>query len=326
MTGHVSPTRSVGTSSARRALTLVELLVTMAIVSILAATVVFAMASATESAKKAKTRTMITKLHALLMERWESYETRRVPINTTGLDPKTSSGSGYNRQQRQGRQLDALRELMMIELPDRWLEVTRAPSWINRTGLSQGYRSRYRSFFPRGDHNSTYQGAECLYLIITMATGDGDALEQFSDNDVGDVDQDKAPEFHDGWGHPINFLGWPVGFASEVQAVKRDASGNLIIDSNDHDPFDPFHLDPEAYRIVPLIYSAGPDQEYGIINNNVSGNFEYPRPQGARPPPPQALSPYVVVNTADNLRMGDIDPTNPAAATDNMHNHLIGAN
>lgn len=292
----------------RRGLTLVELLVTMAIVAILASTVVFAMASASESAKAAKTRTTIAKLHALLMERWESYETRRVPFRTPPANMAPA--------RRQRAEMQGMRELMLIELPDRWSDVAQDPanpndpgrtlSLIRRTGLAEAYLRRFRarrSF----QANDLFQGAECLYLIISLATGDGEAMEQFADSDIGDVDGDGAFEFLDGWGNPIGFIRWPAYFESELQSFDLQAfqsTGQAGNPQEDHDPFDPFNADPKAYRLVPLIYSAGPDGEARI--NNAPG-FRYDPP----------IDPYNAT-----AQIGKINDR--SAAADNIHNHLIG--
>jgi hypothetical protein len=122
------------------------------------------------------------------------------------------------------------------------------------------------------------QSAECLYLIVTVGLR-GDDRAVFKDRDVGDTDfngaGDGMPEFIDAWGRPINFLRWAPGFISDLQT--QDPVEH-------HDPFDPLRLQtssptakgqpplasgesvPSAwgFALVPLIYSAGPDKEYGI--------------------------------------------------------------
>src|SRR5690606_827021 len=113
------------------------------------------------------------------------------------------------------------------------------------------------------------QGAECLYMIVMFATADGEARGLFAENQIGDVDGDGAPEFLDGWGRPINFLRWAPGFESDQQlnANRLEAQGiDAWIDLADrnHDPFDLYRADPLAYALTPLIFSAGPDGEYGI--------------------------------------------------------------
>ena len=113
------------------------------------------------------------------------------------------------------------------------------------------------------------QGAECLYMVIMMACGDGEARTLFGESSIGDTDGDGAPEFLDGWGHPINFLRWAPGFDSQIQlnandlAMPPDSSDTAwtTAAAGDHDPFDLFRVDPLAFRLVPLIYSGGRDED-----------------------------------------------------------------
>jgi prepilin-type N-terminal cleavage/methylation domain-containing protein len=315
----IGPRRTTCSSARqRRGFTLVELLVTLTIVGIMAAAALFAMTAATDTAKAAKTRATIARLNSLLMQRWQSYRTRRVPLLV--------STRGRQRNQISKIQLAGLRELMLIELPDRWDDVNYTPQAIQRTALAMAYQRRYlNNINPTtgspAPPTPRYQGAECLYLIISMATGDGDSMEQFSDNDVGDVDQDGALEFIDSWGSPIRFLRWPAGFVSDLQplvepAHARDPEG-------DHDPFDPFQRDPKAYRLVALIYSAGSDEVYDVVINTDEG-FTYTSNQGV-------LDPYSIINPneppADQVMRGtqkDVDQDGTLGWADNIHNHLIG--
>ena len=69
----------------RRAFTLVELLVTITIIAILAAMILFALAGALESAKRDKTLSTISKLNSLVMAKYESYRTRRVPVDVAAV-------------------------------------------------------------------------------------------------------------------------------------------------------------------------------------------------------------------------------------------------
>ena len=79
----VSPNSSslnVRRPSQRFAFTLVELLVTITVLAILASLLLGALFAAQDAARAQKTRSTIAKLHGLMMDRWESYRTRRLPI------------------------------------------------------------------------------------------------------------------------------------------------------------------------------------------------------------------------------------------------------
>ena len=42
-----------------------------------------------------------------------------------------------------------------------------------------------------------------------------EAMSQFGENEIKDLDGDHWPVFIDGWGNPIMFLRWAPGFARE---------------------------------------------------------------------------------------------------------------
>jgi prepilin-type N-terminal cleavage/methylation domain-containing protein len=63
-----------------RGFTLIEMLVTITVIGIIVAMAYGALSGAQDSARKAKTKALITKLHTQLMYRWESYQTRRLPM------------------------------------------------------------------------------------------------------------------------------------------------------------------------------------------------------------------------------------------------------
>ena len=89
-------------------------------------------------------------------------------------------------------------------------------------------------------------------MIVSM--GSPEAMEQFSQSEIGDTDHNGYPEFLDGWGRPIFFLRWAPGFCSRRLSCHPgpDRQSNT-----DHDPFDPRRVDQNAYHLIPLIYSDG---------------------------------------------------------------------
>jgi hypothetical protein len=108
--------------------------------------------------------------------------------------------------------------------------------------------------------------AKCLYMIVAANPED---LEQFSRSEIDIPDGDGLPVFVDGWGKPICFLRWAPAFSSweGVSAPPSPAMPSDIQTGNpvdDHDPFDARGVDPAAYKLMPLIYSAGGDKHRGI--------------------------------------------------------------
>ncbi|MCE9546678.1 MAG: type II secretion system GspH family protein [Planctomycetia bacterium] len=274
----------------RAGFTLIELMVTVAIIATLASMLLFGMVRAQNRAQVARTKATIVKLHDLMIQRWDSYSTRRVPVDTLGLSPLDAAEF----------RLVALRQLMRLEMPDRWSEVVTGPTdlrringvsfgapLMTRPALSEAYLRYYNTVSvgkTAGNVPSTqFQGAECLYMIVTLgAMDEGSGRELFAETDVGDVDNDGAPEFLDAWGMPIRFLRWPVGFIgdprqdssaqarfghlSDLMPPKNPsgAAAPLVPCKPDatayHDPFDSRRLDSVAFTVYPLIYSAGPDR------------------------------------------------------------------
>lgn len=297
--------------AAHRGFTLVELMVVVMIISVLATITLFALVNAGEAAKKARTRMQIAKIHDLIMPLWESYLTRRAPVNTAGMTPKAAAKA----------RVDAMRELVRLELPDRFSDVMQTngskvkKSLPSYPALYEGYHRRattaaWHNPQTPGD-NYKHQGAECLYMIVAQTRdGDSSGLEHFRADEIGDVDVDKMPEILDGWGTPIRFLRWAPGF------VKPNSS---LQNGTDPDPFDPTGVYSGTFALFPLIMSAGADKEWDIGFDVASGS---PLDYGSG-------LPGTPVDAFANTSLGSPDDNNsnnggtPQEHFDNLHNHMI---
>ena len=338
--------------------TLIELLVTISIIAILATVFLGVSNSAIESGRRARTKSVIAKIHGLLMERWDSYKTRRVEIDPDIIN--SIDTAGFSPRQRgqilSDIRLLARRELMLLEMPDSWSDVllntVSSNSPLDEPRILSSFpplRNTYlRRFYDIVSSVSAEvieenQGAECLYMIVMFATGDGEARTLFSERDIGDTDGDGAPEFLDGWGRPIHFIRWAPGFAPRSDLMLGNADA-------DHDSFDTYRRDQvnvprppissyssfintlfideldddnSAFRLLPLVYSAGPDGETDIDDLAYDGNA-----------PPTSLDPYayesnltgtIFVPTNWNYVFGlpfDKNGDDRDNSIDNIHNHL----
>jgi len=140
-------------------------------------------------------------------------------------------------------------------------------------------------------------------------------LDYFKESEIGDVDGDGLREILDPWGNPIEFLRWAPGFVSDLQPHDPVASP---------DPFDPLDMDRpsggprENYRLVPLIYSAGPDGIYDVVSDDnppISYATIVPR-----------NDPYYTFGGRQLGEAVDVNSDGEFDNFDNVNNHFLNAN
>jgi prepilin-type N-terminal cleavage/methylation domain-containing protein len=344
------------------AVTLVELLVVISIIGLLAGVSAVAAAHAMESAKVARTHALIAKLDALVMQRWESYRSRRLPLEIPQFVKRPGDAQIVATPPEVAAQVrcDAIRELMRMEMPERWSDIYGGSNnielWadpikkqpylsltvpgeaatvpVPMTAASVCYQTFFQSAastpaFTANGYN--HQGAKCLYLLVTMGLEESDVLENFSADEIGDPDGSGCNCFLDAWGNPIEFLRWAPGFVSPMQP-------NPPTDADQTDPTGVYGSPnptiagmPQTFALYPLIYSAGPDGYYDIVNEADS---------------PYRLS-YGVVGVINNpfytrgganvnfsdgpvgtpavLPASDRQTGRQLGSTDNITNHALGA-
>jgi prepilin-type N-terminal cleavage/methylation domain-containing protein len=233
----------------RRGFTLIELMVTIVIISILSSLTLAGLAVTQRRSKADKTRSTIRKLHEIIVPHYESYIRRRVPFTASG-----------DARQNATNRLVAIRRLMVREMPDSWSDVFNNVAAVNAltggdaflaTGPVRGYASKRTA-----NRASANGSAECLFMCVTSGGPEPQVVEQFRQDEIGDIDQDGAPEFFDGWNQPIIFLRWAPGVASSLLQVANA--------STHHDPLDPQRVDAAGFSLVPLIVSGGVDQLTGL--------------------------------------------------------------
>jgi hypothetical protein len=210
------------------------------------------LAGVRQRAKIDKTRSTIRKLHEIVVPQYESYVRRRVAY-PTGRNPRINAEN----------RLISIRELLVREMPDAWGDVfpslADVPPEFQTSGPVRAYAA-FRGGLP-ANVTATYGSSECLHMIVAFGGADPAAMEMFRADEIGDIDGDGAPEFHDGWGRPIAFFRWATGFRSPIQGPGIG-----------HDAFDPLRLEPDAFSLTPLIFSGGPDE---ALNDPLGGEDGY---------------------------------------------------
>ena len=135
------------------------------------------------------------------------------------------------------------------------------------------------------------QGAECLYMIMaTSFVGGLPALESIPPGNIGDTDNDGYPEILDGWGQPLLFVRWPVGYVDPTGLVDRTVPDDFDLFRSDYAyeekdqplpagpipaPAAQINLDGNSYKpwsMRPLIASIGSDGESGIATNPITAS------------------------------------------------------
>jgi prepilin-type N-terminal cleavage/methylation domain-containing protein len=286
--------------------TLIELMVVMGIMALLSVMIAVAAGSAMETARVAHTRALIARLHTLLMDRYESYRWRRLPIQ---IQPN-STPQVANRLR-----CDAVRELMRIEMPDRWTDILDPPVTLPYTApampaLQTCYQRALSAAGVTASSDATNQGADCLYLIVTMGLEENDILENFQQGDIGpDLKNPGMQCFLDTWGNPIQFLRWAPGFNSPLQPANST-------DRDQTDPTGVYGSPPTTFALFPLIYSAGPDGYYDIQPG--TGGFEYSK---TTPPNNPFQNSSLVIGAPTILSS---NTTGTIGTADNIHNQEIG--
>ncbi len=349
-------------SSARLAFSLVELLVVITILMLLMSIVLFGMAGVQNTAHDRRARAQIMRLHQLIGDKMTTFENRRVRVQTEPGSYLANQGIAPNRPE---ARLLAIRELMRMELPDRITDVLDDPVVLDVSavpGVARSYRRTYEDNLATGKTWSPqHQGAECLYMILARTyIGDSNGLQFFTEQELGDVDNDGMLEILDPWGNPVEFLRWAPGLTSPADPALAGLStiqGNNPLEA--WDPFDPMqvdgHVDAGAFfyraeneplfqtppieptlgqrlsnfAMFPLIFSAGRDGKYNVAVGlkSSSGTLAPLHYNGQDQPSPEfANDPYATFSDGGNeIRLGQINDITSKGHLDNITNHFIEA-
>lgn len=282
-----------------RGFTVVEILVSVAIIAILGALTAGMLGASRASSARASTRATIAKLDQAVQRKMDRWQERKLPLDEAGMkwvaknkfgynpaDPWTFKWSGLVR-------LAALRDLMRMELPERLTDIQDEPvyfpasTWgIDSTGRKKGpplyetYRRAYLDSAGQPLHQSGRSSADMLYLIVRNS-GEN-AYRQFRNGEIDRPADGACPCFVDGWKRPIFFLRWPAGFNdSPIQSSEMVVELTIenppkqITKAKVHDPLDIRNVDPTAFDLIPLIYSAGADGVYGQTFDDTATPYKW---------------------------------------------------
>jgi prepilin-type N-terminal cleavage/methylation domain-containing protein len=283
----------------RQAFSLVELLVAIAIILMLMAMMGAAVSATRGAQKKQATQALIGKLDTVMQRQWESYSARYV--STERL--KEAPGVADIQDKAAARAWYLRRNIITADLPDRWTDVkflSEHTDFLNPspsgpilfpqshlTAAQRAYIGIWRNFTQPQQQTvgTTFAGAECLFMII-MQGGVANCLEcaGLKTADIGDKDNDGAPEFHDAWGNPIGYILWPAAVELPAGSGTKFFSGSRRlyppIGGNGWSSHPVVESDgavlvlTPALGMRPLIYSAGADGEYGYERSEEVSNLD----------------------------------------------------
>jgi type II secretory pathway pseudopilin PulG len=239
--------------SRHSALTLVELLVTIGLITVVSSMFLVAYRAAATEASNIRTQGTIRKISEVLMARMQEYENYPINFvkdanNTYSLaipeeakeviqanDPEFESKGILVERLR----VMILRDIMAQEMPDNrddiktttpvmrryWtgLAVPRPnngvlPIFTSGTESPRAARLRTRLTQARADWYDWISNSELLYLTIEDSTLNGSsAIELFGRTEIGDTDNDGFLEFLDAYRQPIQWVRWPTGFPETIR-------------------------------------------------------------------------------------------------------------
>lgn len=254
--------------------TIVELLVTVAIIALLASLLVVAFGGMFGTAKEAATRGTIAKVSRAVDDRLQDLE---MALQKGALRSKIDTLQKSYNLSKSAATAKIRKDEFRKAFPQSWEELQTA------AGINP----------PSPNTKSLADNSECLYWAVTSGTAFGATAvgtDNFTATEVRDTDGDGLLEFVDGWDQPLRFYRWPTRLVRpdgpmgtiDADAVELVMEG-LTADTLAVDPDYPIastgftvsetsHHTPNTYH-SPLILSSGPDTVLGLHEPADKANF-----------------------------------------------------
>lgn len=286
----------------KRAFTLMELLIVIAIIAIIAGMVVTGLAAATNMAREDRTQSIVMKIDTLISEKWESYRTRAVSlrasagmhaVDETYIDANGNGNydAGETFQDRDGDgvydygsarlRLYALRELQRVELPERISDLCTDAELLD-LGADNDLDTINTTNVKMVSGQPVPSVAKSMKRLAARPGGSWSndhqgseclylILSTMKDGDKSALEFFQPDEIGDTDGdlrmEILDAWGRPIEFLRWCPGYTKEqqAVTEQTEDVTHLDPLDPLKVDGgDTYDIRPLIFSAGPDGQYDI--------------------------------------------------------------
>lgn len=236
-----------GTSDGRGGFTLVELIVVVAIMSVLAALVASAVMRFAGQQQEENSKTTIAKAYGQLIRQWRAtIELAQQEANPSGLN-KLPQGLMVLAGNDPFRAKVIWTKLRLRQLfPMNYAEIQSGPSFgPSYSGLDAALAppdsyQKALAGYSGSTHDPKTESAACLLIALTARANKGKELNQedFSNLEIKDTDGDGVPELVDGWARPIRFYRWPTGCADVDALNPGDLGSATSLQTRFRDPQD----------------------------------------------------------------------------------------